>query len=260
MTGNFVVYSCARTGSYHLVSLLDSCDDVVCHGELFKLGEIELRLQFNSKLLVNSPERRDAAPLKYIEQVRRLTPTKIFGFKLFFNHVTRVIILQKILLENDWKVIALYRDPIETYASLLRAEKTNIWTVEKGKRAPDAKQLNEPVRFNIESLREFADGYNWFLNRIKELSTWKPKKYFVIRYDQLNNGVVMNALLNFIGSGARFEDLKSSYMKQYSKLLHEGFENWDELCRYLRANNVFCTEPSPSICDLSGAWKRNVPS
>ena len=39
---NFLVVTLPRSGSYNLVSLLNSAPDIVCHGEVFKRDVVEL--------------------------------------------------------------------------------------------------------------------------------------------------------------------------------------------------------------------------
>src|SRR5690554_3673920 len=128
MQTKFIIFAYPRTGSYALTSLLDSADDIVCHGEIFKKGQIELRPWHRSRLSDISVERRDQEPLEYIERLSKLNPKKIFGFKIFQEHLTRINQQDYLLQSEDWKKIALIRDPIEVYASLLRAYETNIWT------------------------------------------------------------------------------------------------------------------------------------
>ena len=39
----FVIVTLPRSGSYNLVSLLNSAPDIICHGEVFKRDVVELR-------------------------------------------------------------------------------------------------------------------------------------------------------------------------------------------------------------------------
>src|SRR5689334_23148932 len=120
MPAKFIVYAYPRTGSYHLTSLLDSCADVVCHGEIFKKETVELREWHKHHLSVNTPAERDRRPLAFIAELRALNPRMHFGFKLFQSHIRRVPRLDILTRDDRWKIIVLQRDPLETYASILR--------------------------------------------------------------------------------------------------------------------------------------------
>jgi hypothetical protein len=226
--------------------MLDSCADIVCHGELFKEGRIELAPRFHDKMQIKSAARRDATPLEYLDQLRRQTPRKIFGFKAMPPHFGRVPRLRHILKADDWKVVILFRDPIETYASLGRAQQTAIWTL-RTDQPGKTDRLEEPVRFTEETLKEFAESYNWFLQRADEVRIDKGERSFIIEYGQLGEAHVMKRLLDFLESKSNADEMTSEYRKQYSKPIHEGFQNWLELQAYLSANPVFLPLPTPSV-------------
>jgi hypothetical protein len=253
MPGKFVVYAWARTGSYHLTSLLDSCEDVICHGELFKPGRIELRPRLREKVLIDTPEQRDATPFKYIHQVRTLMADKHFGFKLFPSHVKRVPRLGNVLSDKTWKVIGLFRDPIETYASALRTTKTNIWTLKRGNNLPVREKLDVKVNFTEETWLPFIDKYFSFLGHLRKLSDeGGSKRIFIIRYDQLDQQPVMERLLRFVGSHAGTDKLTSEYNKQFVRPVHQAFDNWDEFSQYRAANEPMIIEPGLSVSSAPG--------
>lgn len=247
MPEKFIIFARARTGSYHLVSLIDSCSDVVCHGELFKPHRVELRKSFRAKVGIRSPAIRDAAPSKFIQKVRKLTPDAHFGFKVFPSHAKRVPTLNKLLISKEWKIIILCRDPIETYASVLRARKTRIWTVRNNRSVPDEILLDQRVTFSQDTLLEFARSYNGFLRRINVIRSRRDDKCFVIDYKQLDQLRVRQELLCFIESCSSADQMNSVHVKQFSRPVQDGFENWDDLSRYLGDKQVFLPNPVPSV-------------
>src|SRR3954451_13560243 len=110
MPNNFVVFCIPRTGSYHLTSLLDSCPDVVCLGELFKPGRLELPEAYKGRIDISRPKARDARPDAYIKQVRDIDPESNFGFKLFRQHAKRGPRLKRLLFGPRWHTVMLLRD------------------------------------------------------------------------------------------------------------------------------------------------------
>lgn len=226
------------------MSLLDSCNDIVCHGEIFKPGRIELRSWHKKHVDCQSPQDRDAQPLAFVQRLRSLNPYKHFGFKVFPGHIERVPQLTSILHGPAWKIVLLYRDPIATYASLLRAQQTNIWTFRPGRKSVDREALDIPVTYTEDSLREFSNSYNRFLNRSREIGEKNPNT-FVIRYEQINDATVLASLLSFLGSQHRGA-LSSDYRKQFDGSLPDGFTNWHTLQDRLARDWPFAGEPAAS--------------
>ena len=234
---NFVILCRPRTGSYHLTSLLDSCPDIICHGELFKPARVELRSSHKQRIRIRRSARRDRQPMAFIRQVRDLDPDLHFGFKLFTTHVSRVPELEKLLASRNWKLIILQRDPIETYASSLRAKRTHIWTLKEG-RSVNSDDLNTPVRFKRASLKKFAGEYNASVDLAARLCAEK-REVFVIDYSQLHDPSALNALLRFIGSRSDPHEMTSKYQKQYSGTVEDGFSNWRALDAFVQGKRPF---------------------
>jgi len=252
MPTQFFIYCIPRTGSYHLSSLLDSAPDVVCHGELFKPERLELRGVYKSRIQVTTVQERDSAPLDYLGSIRDLEPDRNFGFKLFPQHANRVPAIRALFKDRDWKIIILARDPIETYASMMRARETMVWTKRKlkGLLANLAWRVrrifkNEPppkVHFTPESLDGFAHQYNRFVERCRGLRKQRDR-VIVAHYSQLNDPGFQSFLLNFVGSAADPLSLKSKYEKQYEGTLADGFDNWSELQDHIAMTKPFLPLP-----------------
>ena len=147
--GRFVIVTLPRSGSYHLVSLLGSAKDVVCHGEVFKRERIELGAWHLEKMKVKAEDvgLRDEKPLKFLDRLRSLNGRKIFGFKLFPQHLGNSTTLRDQLLgDSSWKKIFLFRNPVESYASLLRAQSTGVWVLQAGSKVQE-ERLHAPVSY-----------------------------------------------------------------------------------------------------------------
>lgn len=227
MPNNFVIYAFPRTGSYHLASLLNSAKDVVCHGEVFKVNRIEVPRWHLGKLPYTL-QTRDANPIEFIRDLRRLNPWKHFGFKLFDDHAARVPHLRYILQASKWKKIALIRAPIEVYASLLRASQTNIWMVQEGQ-AVDESTLRQKVRFTEDSWQKFVAGYGFFLQRCHSV-----ENTMVVKYGYYSKSDQLQKILEFVGSEASATDLREKTRKQFTGDVSGGFENWDDFQTFLK--------------------------
>lgn len=233
MPGKFVIFCYPRTGSYHLASLLNSCADVVCHGEVFKRDRVELGPSQMQNLGSPTVADRNADPSAFLDKLRELDRDKIFGFKLFRDHTRKVPHLRSLLGDPSWKKLILVRDPIEVHASLLRANRTKVWTVRAGRQV-DEDTLHAQVTFQPEQLRRFLKSYSQFLKMAGNVAS--RQKSFVITYDELNNPAVRRAMLRYIGSAYPPDALKSDYKKQFEKPSLEAYTNWAELQSFLAAN------------------------
>lgn len=242
----FIILAYPRTGSYTLTSLLDSCHDVSCYGEVFKADRIELKKFRQKKHPVKTAEERDSDPLKFVALLARQTPRKIFGFKVFTPHLRRLPALERSIRDGDWKRIILYRDPVEIYASTLRAEQTSVWT-HKANRKTTEDVLNQPVTFEEESFENFLGNYRNYLDYASSLAA--QGNAFVLSYKQIGDPPVMARLLEFVGSTAAVEDLRSEYQKQFTRPLDQGFTNWSELVDHLAKVDLDLKLPDTTVAE-----------
>src|SRR5215475_140758 len=94
---SFVIVTLPRSGSYNLVSLLNSAPDIICHGEVFKPNVVELADGPLGKLDMKAEDiaARDARPMAFLNRLRGLNARKIVGFKMFPEHANRVKALKE---------------------------------------------------------------------------------------------------------------------------------------------------------------------
>lgn len=273
MPNEFVIFCTARTGSYSLVSRLNSAPDIICHGEVFKNHAIEVEASRKKRLLrFTSTETRNADPVGYISDLRALDPDRHFGFKFFAQH-QRWADIGSFLKAPNTKRVILYRDPIGVYGSLLRAKSSGEWLVleplrdEKkagwrnrlfafvsgkkkeseelgGALSTRQERPQTKAHFTPESFERFMNAYESFAKRAVSLSTLDNS--FVIDYDQINAEAVIDELLRFLGSSAKFADTMTGLSKQNPGSDADGFSNWDELQDYLARTGRRINGPQPT--------------
>lgn len=241
---DFVVFCDARTGSYNLTSLLNSADDVICHGEVFKKGQIEVSDFHRRKLGQRSIAARNHNAAAFIAELRRINPFKHFGYKMFASHLIWAPGAVEYLTAKSTKRVILYRPGLEVYASGLRARATGVWT-NRSDREVAGKALDTRVEFTPESLETFCFHYNRYVSMCRMLAALPDS--FVIHYEQTNDPEVLDAVLRFLGSKARASELTSSYRKQYKGTLADGFSNWDELRSTIGSLTPLGDGPAPTI-------------
>jgi hypothetical protein len=234
----FVIVTLPRSGSYHLVSLLNSAPDIVCHGEVFKRDTIELAAPHLAKLGLAAGDvaERDAKAAHFLKRLRAQNGRKVFGFKMFMEHATRVPALAQVLRDPEWRKVVLRRNPVESYASLLRAQRTGIWMLKR--EAADAaprEHLDAPVTFDARSYAEHMRMCEWFDRQVDDATGGPGNAALALDYREVVDRSALARVLSFVGSSAPAASLTSDREKQFSRPFAEGFTNWGELAAHARA-------------------------
>jgi hypothetical protein len=259
MPNTFLIYCLPRSGSQHLSHLLDSAPEIICPGEIFQPKRLKLEEIYRTRMSITDPLERDADPFAFTEQFRRLYPDLHFGFKLLRRHVEALPELKKYLLSPEWRTIFLVRNPIETYASTLRAKKTKVWRQPQWQlKKPDF--ANIPIHFTPKTLMRFAENYNSFVAFCEKVRVSK-NEVFIIDHAQLNDPEALKALLNFIGlNRSDISGLNSGLEKQYSGTISEAFDNWLDLEASLDSAWPFATPLELSYQAGRGTWSEAAPA
>lgn len=233
----FVIVTLPRSGSYHLRALLDSAPDIRCYGEIFKGSEVELPPEQLALLGLGKKDtdRRDEMGLAVLNRLRKQTDAadQIFGFKDFRFNLNRVKIYQKMLNTDKWRKVFLFRNPVERYISLERADLTGVFVVtEKNKNA--GLDLQRRIRFDAERFEKSTAAHRRLTDDArKSLEKLGPDLVFVLDYDKVNDLATRKALMGFLGSTGDGAALASDHVKQFTAPLESGVENWDEMASYL---------------------------
>lgn len=137
----FIILTTARTGSSHLVYLLDSHPNIVSMGEIY--NEVKIWNLPEKSLLRKIPhlkKLRDWQPeafLKFLIFHKYPSQIKAVGFKLLYIQTQDSPgkkLLRYISAQNEIKIIHLKRmNMLEMFISNLMAIKTGIWTSNDGR-------------------------------------------------------------------------------------------------------------------------------
>ena len=237
---NFIIVTLPRSGSYHLVSLLDSADDIVCHGEIFKTDYIELRKFHLDKLKLDKADvaKRDADRVAFAQSLRRINKLKHVGFKIFPGHVNKDQGFNNSLMNSPaWKKIFLFRNPLYSYASLMRAKQTGVWVLTEGSQHPEDK-LNAKIEFSKEEFEQHLSTCKWFESICARTEKVPGNQVFLAHYNKLGDTEHLRDMLQFIGSKSKADTLKSDKQRQFSARFEDGFTNWPQFEAYLREHKL----------------------
>lgn len=233
----FLIITLPRSGSYHLRALLDSAPDIRCYGEIFKGSAVELPPEELAHLGLRPQDttKRDEMGMAVLNRLRKRTDEAglIFGFKDFRFNLTRVKIYQKILNANGWRKVFLFRNPIERYISMERADLTGIFVVtEKNQTA--GMDLKRPIRFDAERFEKSMGSHKRLSEDAqKALEKLGPEGVHILDYPEVNDLAARKRLMAFLGSAGDGAMLASDHVKQFTATMESGVENWQEMLDYL---------------------------
>lgn len=228
---SFIVFATVRSGSYHLVDLLDSAPDIVCYGEVYKRELVELPDQLRESLGLGPRDvaGRDALGSELMRRLARQAPGSAVGFKLLPNHLRGRDFLREMLHSGDYRVVVLSRPVLEVYVSLELARATGEFVRRRGSGAGEQPQLEA----RAEGLTEAERLIRRFRRLGNELRAAGKVETYDIGYHDLGKLEARRALLGFLGSETAPEALSSGLVRQSSRPLHARVANWDWLVEHL---------------------------
>ena len=234
----FVIITLPRSGSYHLRALLDSAPDIRCYGEVFKGSEVELPPEELAYLGITKKDtdKRDEMGMAVLNRLRKRTDAEglIFGFKDFRFNLSRAKIYQQIINSKGWRKVFLFRNPIERYISMERADLTGVFVVTE-KTKDKGLDLKRPIRFDAHRFEKSLGSHRRLTDDAKNgLEKLGPEVVHLLDYTKLNELEARKALMVFLGSAGDGATLESTHVKQYTAPLESGVENWDEMAAYLK--------------------------
>jgi LPS sulfotransferase NodH len=246
----YVILATPRSGSSHLVDLLDSHPQLCCAGELFNPHGAALR-----KLgMRNKDDMRLAgqAPLEFLDRVIAKTREgdevkPCFGFKLMLHHDPRMI--DHVLEDPQWCVIVLERrDLLAQWTSAGLAKKTGQWG--SGKKAVNPEQSDDPeaakaaeaerlaraaqtkVVFNAQKFEQYCIRMNARYESI--YYRLGPRPYFRLFSEDIDAS--HQALLEFLGAEAT--EVQAPRPRQNSTSMRDRIRNYEHYVKYAREHGM----------------------
>jgi LPS sulfotransferase NodH len=234
ITKKFVVFSTPRSGSSHLISLLDSHAEINCLGELYNHQGGALRdLGLKSKQVLY---KAGTEPLGFLQDVMDMMQTReickpVFGFKLMLHHDPRVI--DFILAHDEWRVIVLERrNRLGQWSSMKLAKATGKWGANKG----DAPAEPPPkVKFDTRNFEQYCfrmdAKYESMYHRLGARPIMKLATEEIDRRHA--------ELLDYLGVDSSIaQQLESRRERQNSSSMRDRIDNYDAYVRYAEGHSL----------------------
>lgn len=247
----FVIITLPRSGSYHLRALLDSAPDIRCYGEIFKGSAVELPPEELALAGLKSTEtaKRDEMGMALLNLLRKPTDQKglIFGFKDFRFNLNRAGIYQQLLNSKGWRKVFLFRNPVERYISMERADLTGVFVVTE-KNKDKGLDLKRPVCFDAAKFEKSMGSHRRLTDDARKAAAKHgADTVLIVNYDTLNDLAARKAMMGFVGSASDGQLLESTHVKQFTAPLESGVENWSDLTDYLAKTQQMDLLTSPGF-------------
>ena len=259
----FIILTYPRTGSSHLVRLLDSHPDCVCIGEAFKpnpytiahpnLSFMEFLFQrygkfprsiffikslykliwkLNIKKICICPDYigKHLVDL-YVHWLKEVIQDYEYGIKIHIEHFNAFPSTKHLLLDS--KIIVLKRTNIlKSYISLLRANQTKIFATSKN-------ITNTPIKIDTTVLIKDLTEIENKVESLDEFYQHSRNTYQILYEDMIDNwSLVKNELLEFLNLEINGVELGSSFKKIASGQLENDIQNLNEV-KYALKNTHF---------------------
>ena len=243
----FVIITSRRSGSSHLVNVLGGHPDVLCHGNIFSSGMMPVFLPDGagnsgrqmSDLKSELKELRDTSPRAFLDRVYGMDHGRAaVGFKIFPHQNDKI--MRRLINDDSVRKVVLFRSNVlAIYSSEMAGRLTSQWCVQVGA------EQQEPalkVRFDENEFVEFCRQHMEFYSRTLGRLSSKGKSYYLIRYEEVNEPLFLQGLLNFIGADSQKPILDSQQrkkqVKQNSPDVVSRFSNADDVRAFLESKNL----------------------
>ena len=217
---SFAMFGSMRSGSNLLETYLNQYDGLICHGELFHKSFIGK--QGCQEYLKIDREKRDNNPQALLDAIRKATPNKIAGFRIFQTHSPQVI--ETALQDPYCAKIILKRDPVASFVSLQIALKTNQWLI-----SDPAHRREEQITFDLDDFAIYMKEREAFYGDIEKALALSEQPYFEIDYTMLNDVDTINRLAAFIGDRNAKPALEQKIKRQNPGPVSDKILNYEEI-------------------------------
>jgi hypothetical protein len=208
----FAILCLGRSGSSHLVSLLDSHPDARCFGELFN------RTGRGISEFADAPE---TDPGAFLDRLASGCSKPVLGFKLPFNSILdEPSIIDMLRSEPDYRIIRLSRRNLLAQLVSRRLQSSTRVSHSIYGNYGDARVSLDPRK----AMRTIA-GMEEHERELDSYAAGHPT--LEVAYEDLDNHAVLAELQEFLGLEPR--PLRSWFEKLRTMPLQQTVENWAEV-------------------------------
>ena len=196
----FVIIANPRTGTNHFIQLLNSHQEITCHGEVFHRDNVYMLGGDRMDLL----EKRNQAPVAFMGELYDASPTRACGFKIFMGHDPAV--LDNLLHDPSIKKIILYRPNfLAVYSSEKIAEAEKRYVITENQATSIDADAYENSRTKEKALFHQGD-FNWrwaayqeHYKKAVDVLNETGQEYLLVTYEDYLNESFFRRVFPFLG-------------------------------------------------------------
>jgi hypothetical protein len=230
----FVIIANPRTGTNHLIDLLNSHQDITCHREVFHRDAVYLLEGTRTDLL----EKRNEDPIAFLRELYDTSPTRACGFKIFMNHNDTV--LETVLRDTGIKKIVLFRpNHLAVYSSgmIASAEKRFLIMEDTRNRidsgAKDKPRNRAKVIFDRQGFELHRRAYQLHYRYVIEVLNETNQNYLFLTYEDYLNESLFRRVFPFLEL-SQPHILHTRMKKMNTNDILSRFKNPDDVGAYLK--------------------------
>ncbi|MEO9964291.1 MAG: sulfotransferase [Reichenbachiella sp.] len=232
----FIILALPRTGSTHLVELLDSHPEISCFREIFKPHPngtnvfapetYQYYLHQSWKRLVRSKVGGQSSIRNYLDSLT-LKVSGSFGFKIMARHLEANRHLRKYLRHQKYKVILLRRkNLLKQVVSLKHSMTYDIWNSENELEANRIRLEKEDLLWHLKDFTQYSQ---------KMINYFPEAKCLEVYYEDIvgfKKNDVLVQICEFLGVDSD-QELSSALQKILGESIEQSVVNYGEVCEYL---------------------------
>lgn len=230
---NFTIVASPRTGTNHLIELLNSHNEITCHREVFHKDNVYMLEGTRNELLAE----REKNPLAFLMQMYNLSPTRACGFKIFNGH--NPIVLDQVINDLTIKKIILYRPNfLSVYSSEKIAQLENRYLIigDQIKRSDanvyDAPRTKEKAYFDEVEFDYALNSYQDFYKKVVMELNKTNQDYLLLNYEDYLNEYLFRRTFSFLGL-SQPDEVHTRMRKLNSNDILSRFTNPNEVKGYI---------------------------
>jgi len=240
-----MIIAARRSGSSHLVNTLGGHPEITCHGNVFAPGMLPVFWPKNhtesqeeiAAIKAELHKLRDSKPWAFLERVFATNHGRpCTGFKIFPRQNDKI--LKRIIKDSSVRKVVLLRgNVLARYSSQLAARESGQWG---GRKQRD--EGTKKVQFDTREFMQFCDNHMDYYSDVLNRLVTRREPYFLIRYEDINEPLMLRSLVRFIGANPNSAIVESEQrkvqVKQRTSDIVSRFENSDDVREFLAKHNM----------------------
>lgn len=232
----FVILASARTGSTHLVGLLNRRGVILCNGEVFHKNRVYIRRadKNSTEAQAEIKRERDSDPVGFLYRMYEAHQgCSAVGFKIFAGHNKTVLdtVLNDVSIR---KVVLMRENALAMYSSAMIARDVGKYSFTGADKLPERKA----VVFDAGDFIKFRHRHARYYRQVFETLKTNRQTFHLIEYTQLNEPLIVAGVASFVGIDPAALAFEARAQKQNSPDIVSRFANPEAVETFLKSRGL----------------------